>query len=131
MPIVVSNAGELRMLDWLLRGSGTNLILRLYTNNHSPTENSTIANFTEANFTGYTSRTLTRNVFNAPVTVAGKAEISYPDQSWTSGSAQTVMGYYVTDAGGNYMFADLFPQSRVLAVGDVLVLTPKFTLASE
>ena len=132
MPIVVSDAGEIRLLEMMFRtASPPNFSLRLYTNAHTPTATSVIGSFTEATFTGYTARTLTRGTFTVAVTVAGKGEISYPDQTWTATSAQTVTGYYVLDASGNYLYADLFPASRALVSGDVLVLSPRFTLASE
>ncbi len=132
MPLVVTNAGENRLLDWVFRTSGTNLSLRLYTNAYTPVATSVIGDFTEATFAGYAARTLTRASFNAATTnAAGKAEITYADQTWSATSNQTVHGYFVTDSSGNLLFAERFATSKALVSGDSLIVSPKFTLSSE
>jgi hypothetical protein len=110
-------------------------VLKLYKNNYTPDDSSAPGSFTEANFTNYLAKTLTRANWNAAVTVSGKAESSYGSGplSWTCGATgNTVYGYYVIGAtSGTVLWAELFATARVLADQDVLNLTPKFTLNSE
>jgi hypothetical protein len=138
MPLIVSDEGELRLLDYMLKlalSTNENQILKLYQSNTTPTSASTNASFTEATFTGYAARTLTRSTWNSAVTVSNKAESSYgtTPQSWTCGATgNTIYGYWVMSAtGSKCLWAELFSTARVLASGDVLNITPKFTLNSE
>jgi hypothetical protein len=138
MPLVVPDAGELRMLDTLLRlalSTNENQILKLYKNNVTPTQASVPASFQEADFTGYAARTLLRSGWNEAVTVSNKAESSYGStpQSWTCGTTgNTIYGYWVEgSSSAKCLWAERFSTSRVLASGDVLNITPKFTLSSE
>ena len=138
MPLVVPDSGELRLLDTLLKlalSTNENHILKLYRTDVTPTASSVPASFTEANFTGYAARTLTRSNWNSAVTVSNKAEASYGStpQSWTCGTTgNTIFGYWVEGSTSNRcLWAERFSTSRVLASGDVLNITPKFTLSSE
>lgn len=133
MVIKVTDNGEKTLIDWMLNSTGTNIVLRLYKNDYTPVFNSIAANFTQADFTGYASVTLTRGNWNTPVTnVLGAAEIQYnTDVSWTTTTSQSVYGYYVTDLSGNVLFAERFSQTRALVNGDSLTISPRFTLKSE
>lgn len=136
MPLIVPDQGELRLLDTMLKlalSTNENHILKLYTNNYTPVAAAAPGSFTEAAFTGYAARTLTRASWNSAVTVSNKAECSYSAvQSWTCGTVgATIFGYYVQGSAGTLLWAELFSTSRVLASGDVLNITPKFTLSSE
>lgn len=138
MPLVVPDQGELELLDKMLKdalSTNENYILKLYKNDVTPTNVFAPGSFTEADFTNYAARTLSRATWNAAVTVSGKAESSYgtSPQSWTCGaSGNTVYGYWVEGAASaKVLWAERFSTSRVLASGDVLNITPKFTLASE
>lgn len=106
-----------------------NYILKLYRNDYSPDANAAPGSFTEANFTSYAARTLTRTNWNAAVTVSGKGESSYgtTPQSWTCGTTgNTVYGYWVEGAtSAKVLWAERFSTSRVLASGDVLNITPR------
>lgn len=138
MPLVVPDQGELRLLDTMLKlalSTNENHILKLYQNNYSPTSAAAVGSFTEATFTGYAARTLTRSTWNSAATVSNKAESSYgtTPQSWTCGTTgNTIYGYWVEGStSAKVLWAEYFSTSRVLASGDVLNITPKFTLASE
>jgi hypothetical protein len=138
MPLVVPDVGEVRLLDTMLKlalSTNENQILRLYQNNHTPAAASTLGSFTEADFTGYAARTLSRSSWGSAFTTGGKAESTYsPPQSWTCGATgNTIYGYYVVGSlgAGTLLWAELFSTARVLANGDVLNITPKFTLSSE
>jgi len=138
MALITPNAGELELLDKMLKdalSSDENYILKLYQNDYTPDDNAVGGSFTEASFTNYAARTLTRANWNSATTVSSKAETSYGSgpQSWTCGaSGNTVYGYYVTGSvSGTVLWAERFSTSRVLASGDVLNITPKFTLNKE
>lgn len=137
MALIVTNSGENLFNGYVFKSTSIseNFVLCLYTNNYDPVATSTTANFTEASFTDYTSKTLTRGSFNDPSTNgSGKSEISYASQTWTvgTGSSATIYGYYVKGSvTGTTYLAEKFSTARALAAGDSLVLTPKFTLFSE
>lgn len=139
MPLVVPDQGELRLLDTMLKlalSTNENHILKLYRADATPASTSAPGSFTEANFTNYAARTLTRSNWNASVTNgSGQAESSYgtTPQSWTCGTTgNTIYGYWVQGSTSNsVLWAERFATSRVLATGDVLNITPKFTLQSQ
>jgi len=136
--LITPNAGELELLDKMLKdalSSDENYILKLYGADYTPDDSAVEGSFTESAFTNYAARTLTRANWNSAVTVSNKAETSYGSgpQSWTCGATGgTVYGYYVTGAtSGTVLWAERFSTSRVLASGDILNLTLKFTLNKE
>lgn len=139
MALVVPNEGELELLDKMIKdalSADEAYILKLYRNDYTPDAVAASGSFTEANFTNYVAKTLARTTWNAAVTNgSGKGETSYgaTPQSWTCGaSGNTVYGYWVEGASSaKVLWAEKFSTSRVLASGDILNLTPKFTLASE
>lgn len=138
MPLWTPNAGELQLLDKMMKdalSTNENYLLKLYTNDYTPDDNAVTASFTQATFTNYAGRTLVRSSWNSAVTVANKAETSYGTgpQSWTCGATgQTVYGYYVEAiTSAVTLWAERFSTARVLANGDVLNITPKFTLNRE
>lgn len=63
-------------------------ILMLFRNDYTPDQTTVAGSLTEANFTDYAAKTLTRAGWNAAVTVSNKAESSYGSaaQSWTCGT---------------------------------------------
>lgn len=140
MPIFLTDNAEVALLNKLLKtalSTNENYILKLYTNNYTPSDGTVQNQFTEAVFTNYTSRTLTRAGWNTAQIVSNKAQSSYgaAPRSWTCGATgNTVYGYWVTGDGtnaGGILWVERFITSRVLANGDVLNLTPQFTLNSE
>jgi len=137
MALVVPNAGELELLDKMLKDAlslNEDYILKLFQNDYTPDQTTANGSLTEANFTNYAAVTLTRAGWNSAVTVSNKAESSYGSaaQSWTCGTTgNTIYGYWVANPSNVVLWAERFAVSRVLANGDVLNLTPKFTLNSE
>lgn len=111
-----------------------NYILKLYNVDYTPSAATANSSMTEANFTNYAAKTLTRANWNNAVSVAGVAQTSYgtAPQTWTCGaSGNTIYGYWVNGANsGQTLWAERFSVSRTLANGDVLNLTPQFTLQS-
>jgi len=138
MPLKVPTEGELELLDKMLKDTlsyDEKYLLRLYKNDKTPLDADGTADYTEADFTDYAGRTLSRETWNAAQTSGTKAESSYGSapESWTCGtSGNTIFGYWVEGANTNaLLWAERFATSRVLADGDVLNITPKFTLTSE
>lgn len=137
MGIIVTNAGENILNKWLFKDTSIteNLTLCLYVNDYTPVATSTTANFTEASFTDYTSKTLSRASFNDPSTNgSGKSEITYAQQSWTvgTGSSATIYGYFIKGAtSGTTIFAEKFATPRTYAAGDSFQMNPKISLFSE
>ena len=138
MALLTPNKGELELLDKMLKDAlsvDETYLIKLYKNDYTPDDNSVTGSFTQADFTAYAGRTLTRTSWNSAVTVGGKAETSYGTgpQSWTCGTTgNTVYGYYVeATTSGITLWAERFSTSRVIAEGDVLNITPKFTLNKE
>lgn len=136
MALVVCNAGELKLLDWAIKDTSTpeNLTLKLYKVDYTPVAASVAGDFTEADFTSYSAKTLTRSTWAASSTNgSGKAASTYTAQSWTCGSTgNTIYGYFVVGAtSGTLIWAEKFATARTLVNGDELNITPAITLASE
>lgn len=136
MALVVPNVGELELIDWMINVSSVpeNLTLKLFANDYTPVATSVDTDFTEASFTGYTSKTLTRGSWGtASTNGSGEAEIEYGSaQTWNATSSETIYGYFVVGAtSGTLIYAERFDTSRPLSNGDSLTITPKITLKSN
>jgi len=133
MALVLTQSGQILLLSYAFKDAAPeSLVLKLYKNDVTPTESSTAATFTEADFTGYSSRTLSRSTWGTPTTVDGQGVISYgAPLTWTCGTTtqNTIFGYFVVGAtSGSLVYAERFAQSRTLVDGDPVQLTPTFTL---
>ena len=133
--LIITTTGQNILLGWALQATATpeNLILKLYSNAYTPVAASIATNFTEATFTGYSSKTLSRASWATPSTqLDGSSQTTYATQSWTVGSGQTIQGYYVVGAtSGSLIWAQQFDTARVLTTGDVFTLTPSFSLGQS
>lgn len=138
MPLVVPIEGELQLLAKMLQVAlsvNEDYILKLYKNDYAPAANTSKTSFTEANFTNYAARTLTRANWSTGVINGGNAsELSYgtTPQSWTCGTTgNTVFGYWIEGATSTkVLWAERFSTSRTLVNSDIINLVPKFTLLS-
>lgn len=136
MALITSNAAECALLDKMLKSalvSDENYILKLFRNDYTPDDNYAAASFTEANFTNYAAKTLTRSAWASAAVVSSKAQTSYATQSWTCGSSgNTIYGMYVVgSSSGTVLWSERFGSTRVVADQDVLSVTPTFTLNHE
>jgi hypothetical protein len=135
----VCDAAEVIGLNDFLT-AGENWTLKLFSNNVTPAETDTAGTYTEATFTGYSAKTLTRDQ-NAghwstasSVTPTGAwsaeskvAESTYAQQTWSPTTSQTIYGYfYVGSTSGTIRGAEAFSSSKNLVNGDTLNLTPRF-----
>jgi len=135
MALVVCNAGEVKLLTLALKTAlsvDESFTLHLYKNNYTPVATSAAGDFTVADFTGYTGKTLTRAGWAAASSVTGTGTIVYgTPQTWTCGATgNTVYGVYILDASNALVWAEQFAVARVLADTDTLTYTPAMTLVS-
>lgn len=138
MPLVVPDEGEIQLLQKMLKvalSTDESYVLKLYKVDYTPISTTSKASFTEASFTNYAARTLTHNWSAAVENASSAAQVSYgtTPQSWTCGATgNTIYGYWVEGAtSAKVLWAERFSTSRVLANGDVLNITPQFTLQSQ
>ena len=136
MPLLVPDSGEVELLKAVLYPtSGENWTLKLYSSNTTPAESDTAGTYTEATFTGYTAKTITRtqsgSTWAVPTTSGGTTSSTYGTaQSWSPTSSQTVYGYFVVGATSTtLLFAELFSSAKNLVNGDTLTVTPRVELA--
>lgn len=127
----VPDEGEEDMLDVLF---ATTLVLRLFKNNISPNNASVLADFTEANFTGYAAITLTGGSWT---TTAGAPSVAaYAQQTFSSSAAQaaqSVYGYYITRTATSRVWAyERFSTTQTIqGATDTISVTPRIKLKDD
>lgn len=129
---VMATEGYGVLLDTLLTNQATHL--HLYKSNTTPATSSTHTTFTEADFTGYASVTLSAGSWNASTLVSTKQTATYGSaQTFTNtGSSQTIYGYYITNTANDKLIgAELFSSSITLATGGSVNVTPTITYLSQ
>jgi hypothetical protein len=133
MTLLAPNVGVQEILKRALNFSATGDVkLHLFQNDYTPVEGSTVANLTEATWTGYAIKTLTGASWT--VTNADPSEASYAIQTFTSSAGsqnQANYGYYITDSANSILlWAERFTDGPYTIVnnGDTISVTPKITL---
>lgn len=132
MALLVPNGGEDLLLQYALnKTAGANQKLKLFKSNTTPGETDTAATYTEADFTGYTSKTITGTSWT--ITPGAPTEAAYAQQTFTSSadqSSQSVYGYFVTNASDVLLWAERFPSGpyAIANNNDSIAVTPKITL---
>ncbi len=135
MTLVVVNQAEEAFLDLIC---AVNYTMRLYRNNvesgltQVQKDALTEANFTEANFTGYSSVALTGGSWTT--TPGDPATASYAQQTFTSSANQTpqlIYGYYITrTTGGALQWYEQFVAPVTFqSNGEFFKVTPQLTLS--
>lgn len=129
MALIVSAQGLIDHLT-LIRASLNTYRMRLYKNNFTPLVTSVLGDFTEANFSGYALQ-LT-NAWGAIATVGDLAKTIHPLLTFAHNGGVVdcdVYGYYITDAGGNYIYAERNPAGPFSVVpGTTYSVLAEFTL---
>lgn len=135
MALVVPDVSEVALLKRMLGYSATgNEILRLYTNDLTPTENTSLVGTnapTESGVSGYAAITLTAGSW-AVSTVAGTTSGIYAEQTYTYSTSETLYGYYVTDTSGtNLLWIERFTGAPFIlpSSGGQVAITPTINLA--
>lgn len=132
MSLLAPNVGEVELLSRALNKSQPdNVVLHLYTNDKTPAETDTVADYTEATAAGYAPITLTGA--NWIVTsVAGVTTAVYPEQDFNLTDAEpAIYGYYITNNDNSIL---LWSERRVAghytvpAGGGVIPIVPKISL---
>lgn len=103
MAITFSLVGKDESLKRLLNYSATgNLVLRLFSNNKTPTAADVVGDYTECTGSGYSAITLTGASWTIG-TVDGHEEADYAEQTFTITGALTVYGAYLTNTAGTVL----------------------------
>jgi len=134
MGLIIPATGEAEFLDRIINGSYT---LRLYKNDvatglsKAGLDALTVADFTEASFSGYTAQGFTPGSWSTMGTNPTMA--TYPQVTFTrsvTGVAETVYGFYVTrNSDGELVWFEQSPSPIVISTaGDSILITPALTL---
>jgi hypothetical protein len=131
MSLLVPDAAESVMLQNILNKTAPQtLVLKLYTNNHTPVEGDTEANYTEASGFGYASVSLTGASWT--IVTGNPTSASFAQQTFTfTGALGNVYGYFVIQTtSGKIMWAELFSDGpyNIANNGDQIKITPTITL---
>ena len=104
-----------------------NLILKLYSNNITPSDTDTAGTYTEATFAGYTAATLTGASWGS----ASGGTITYGSQQTftrsSTGTVENIYGYFVVQASSGtlvYSERDASAPFPVTNSGDAIKITP-------
>lgn len=132
MAAFVPEIGSKSFINMLLTqmNSGTDVKVRLYTNNYTPVFGSVIGNFTEAAFPGYAAINVNDWMVGADVSSLRVQLISAAVKTFTySGGGSppyTVYGYYITSVAYGLMYAELGSTGpySLSVTGQQLTLTP-------
>lgn len=134
MAIVIPNAGEALLLEWMLGKTAPEaMTLKLYSNNYTPIETSVAGSFTEVSGNGYAAKSLAGASW--AVTSGDPAVGAYALQTFTfTGGAGAVYGYFVVGAtSGTILWAERFTDGpyTVSVSGDTIRVTPRMTLKDQ
>lgn len=106
MSFILSNEGEVRLIETAFnKESQEDLKLKLFTNDVTPSDSSTVASFTEATESGYSESTLTGSNWAAS-TSAGVTTAIYNGSTgvdFTFNEAVTIYGYFITSNDGTVL----------------------------
>jgi len=127
MALLVPDEGEVEILSRTLNKSATgDVVLRLYTNDETPDEDSVIGDFTDAAAAGYAPITLTGASWTI-ATVTNTTTASYAQQTFTFTGAETVYGYFITNsADDTLIYAERFTSApfEIPSDGGEIRITP-------
>lgn len=130
---LVPNVGEARMIGLLVNAStvgSENLSLRLYKNDITPASTMTLADYTEASFTGYLAVTLTSSDWT--ITQDELAQATGPEVTFAASAttAETVYGYYISGVNSSTLYwSERFSAPfQLVNIGDAVVPTPVLRL---
>lgn len=132
MSLLVPNLAEKQALEILLnKRLPDDLVLCLFKNNKTPADADVLADYTEADFTGYAAAPLTPASWT--VTAGAPTEATYPEETFTSSAgsqSQNVYGYYVKENNTDNVlrWAERFSDGpyQIVNNGDVIKVTPVF-----
>jgi hypothetical protein len=134
MSLVVPDQGEDIMLQNIVnKAAAQNLVLKLYTNNITPSESDTEATYIEASGFGYSAITLSGLSWNTVVR-GDPSYIDYPKQAFNfTGALGNVYGYFMVQLSTGFLvYAERFTGApfNIVNNGDKIEITPKIELSS-
>lgn len=109
--------------------------VHLYKNDYAPTKLSVVADFEEADFSGYVEETaawegIPYNLPNGQVEIAAET-VQFNQVPAEPNVTNTVYGWYLLAAGGQLLAAERFESPKFFAVaGDSLAFAPLFQMRS-
>jgi len=129
MAINVPDVGENLALEMIVNKTAPqNLVLKLYSNNITPSDTDTAATYTESTFTGYAAITLTGASWGA----ASGGSIAYAQQTFTCSGAgsENCYGYFVIQtSSGTLLYSERGTGVPfvITTIGDNVKITPTIT----
>lgn len=133
---VMTQQGDMIVLD-MFSGAfpGGDIKLKLFKNNHVPDVTDTEGDYTEADFSGYSSTSPAITWGAAFVNGDDKGEIDADVKTFThngGGTGNTVYGAYVTDDTDRLIYAERFDAPVSMSSnGDAINYTAKMTAVQE
>ena len=128
MALLVPNQGEKIMLEAILnKVAPQDLDMKLYSNDKTPADGDTEADYTEVEGAGYAEKELVAANWN--VVAGAPTEATYPEQTFTfTGAVGDVYGYYIVQrTSGKLVWAERFTTLFFGELaGDILKVTAKF-----
>lgn len=132
MALVIPDVGEVVLLSNMLnKVAPTNTVLRLYSNNLTPSSTTVLGDITQVTATGYSAITLTAATWTVATTL-GVTTASYPEQTFNITTAATVFGYYITNVGGDLLWIERFTAApfQLPGSGGQILITAQISLNS-
>jgi hypothetical protein len=132
MALVIPDVGEVVLLSNMLnKVAPTNTVLRLYSNNLTPSSTTVLGDITQVTATGYSAITLTAATWTVATTL-GVTTASYPEQTFNITAAATVFGYYITNVGGDLLWIERFTAApfQLPGSGGQILITAQISLNS-
>lgn len=107
MALVVPNASEVEMLNRIVTYEGSKL--KLYTNNYTPVEGSTVGNFIECAAAGYAAKSLATGSWSTATGGGGTSASTYAEQEFAIATAVSCYGYFITNSAASVLlWAEIF-----------------------
>jgi len=135
MAISVPDVAEALLLQYIvgLTAPGSPVI-HLYEADHTPGEDTSIANFSQTARAGYSAITLTAASWTV-TTLSGGGGVTtaqYSQQTFSFTTGADIYGYYITDtlAAGNLLWCERFTGApfRLPSGGGTIAISPRVTL---
>jgi len=131
MGVYFPNVGERTVLGGLvyyLNNIGSYSRIRLFKNNLTIDQNTVLADFTEADFSGYAE--VSRNTWTTPATDSdGNAYTQCASAVFQHNggvTANTIYGWYLIDGNGDLVLGEKFAASKSMStISDIITIAPK------
>lgn len=107
--IVPASVGEILMLQYIvgLVNAG-NPVLHLFSNDHTPTNSTTIGDLTQVAVTGYAPITLVSSNWTTTQSL-GITSATHSERTFSFGTSVSAYGYYVTTQSNQLLYLERFP----------------------